>query len=571
MDSIRKKNTALGVAIFVAFIMVQVIIAYRLGVVKENINTSEARMEQLVVFKDLENTILKTRINPTTEYINEMQTVAQPLNDASIDKQIIAVMTAFNEQRGLEIPLQALYATVAAKSEARALTAQGSNQVEHLDISKENIIIFIAVLIINVIINVVLWLFGRQITENIEALRRGLSSFFDHLSHKTDSISPVRVSTKDEFFQIANMINENIEQVEKRLSQDVKTVKEIALITDWMEEGDFSHIVKEDPANPQIKDLKGNINKFLMSIQETFGTILNVVSKYQSNNFDERVNLPVKGEMKTLIDGVNALGDALEQSSTKIIASLTAKGQHLQDTSVELNESVTTLANFLQESSKNTAMVTKQVSDISETIKNTVGKVNSMSEVAQRTTSTAKAGGLLADNTLTAMEEINVSTQSIDEAISVIDSIAFQTNILSLNAAVEAATAGEAGKGFAVVAQEVRSLASKSAEAAKKIKDLVLQTQKKAREGMDISQSMKNNFTSVNEQIEETFQLVNSVTADSNEDLLRIKKIEEIILQLQQMSNSNSETMRNTSKVTADLNEIADALYKEVQINSTQS
>ncbi len=82
-------------------------------------------------------------------------------------------------------------------------------------------------------------------------------------------------------------------------------------------------------------------------------------------------------------------------------------------------------------------------------------------------------GQKLATYTVESMDSINDQTQAIADAITVIDQIAFQTNILSLNAAVEAATAGEAGKGFAVVAQEVRNLASRSAEAAKEIKSLV--------------------------------------------------------------------------------------------------
>ena len=81
------------------------------------------------------------------------------------------------------------------------------------------------------------------------------------------------------------------------------------------------------------------------------------------------------------------------------------------------------------------------------------------------------------------MDEINKEVSSINEAIEVIDQIAFQTNILSLNAAVEAATAGEAGKGFAVVAAEVRNLANRSAEAAREIKHIVELASKKAKEG----------------------------------------------------------------------------------------
>ncbi|MDF6903130.1 methyl-accepting chemotaxis protein, partial [Escherichia coli] len=92
----------------------------------------------------------------------------------------------------------------------------------------------------------------------------------------------------------------------------------------------------------------------------------------------------------------------------------------------------------------------------------------------------SKDGELLASKTNKAMDDIDKQVNSINEAISVIDQIAFQTNILSLNAAVEAATAGEAGKGFAVVAQEVRNLASRSAEAAREIKAIVENATNKA-------------------------------------------------------------------------------------------
>ncbi|WP_423776185.1 methyl-accepting chemotaxis protein [Aliarcobacter skirrowii] len=139
-------------------------------------------------------------------------------------------------------------------------------------------------------------------------------------------------------------------------------------------------------------------------------------------------------------------------------------------------------------------------------------------------------GENLANKTALSMDEINSKVEAINEAIEVIDQIAFQTNILSLNAAVEAATAGEAGKGFAVVAQEVRNLANRSAEAAKEIKSLVENATSKTNEGKKISDDMIEGYNNLNRLIGETITIIQDVSIASNEQL---KGIEQINVQFQ--------------------------------------
>jgi methyl-accepting chemotaxis protein len=139
-----------------------------------------------------------------------------------------------------------------------------------------------------------------------------------------------------------------------------------------------------------------------------------------------------------------------------------------------------------------------------------------------------------------AMDEINQEVTAITEAISIIDQIAFQTNILSLNAAVEAATAGEAGRGFAVVAQEVRNLASRSAEAAKDIKEIVIKASQKADAGKNISSQMIEGYNSLNSNIEQTIQLIKEVSTSSKEQQTGIEQINDAVAQLDRITQQNA-------------------------------
>ena len=195
--------------------------------------------------------------------------------------------------------------------------------------------------------------------------------------------------------------------------------------------------------------------------------------------------------------------------------------------------------------------------EITSNIRNNTENIAKMSKLSSEVTVSASQGEKLANQTTVAMDEINTQVNAINEAISVIDQIAFQTNILSLNAAVEAATAGEAGKGFAVVAAEVRNLASRSAEAAKEIKSIVENATTKANQGKQIAGNMIEGYKQLNQNITHTINLIQDIQNASKEQLLGIEQINDAVNQLDQQTQQNAMVASQTHDVAVLTDQIA--------------
>ena len=162
------------------------------------------------------------------------------------------------------------------------------------------------------------------------------------------------------------------------------------------------------------------------------------------------------------------------------------------------------------------------------------------------------------------MDEINDKVHLINDSIDIIDQIAFQTNILSLNAAVEAATAGEAGKGFAVVAAEVRNLASRSADAAKEIKDLVTKANEKANEGKQITDAMIEGYSNLSSNINSTITLIKEATESSKEQQKAIEQINQSVQDLDSKTQLNAVIAQETYTIAIQSDEIAKGILQNV-------
>ena len=257
--------------------------------------------------------------------------------------------------------------------------------------------------------------------------------------------------------------------------------------------------------------------------------------------------------------GVNNLGKIINE----MLKENKSNGLTLNESSKVLLSNVDKLNISSNEAAASLEETAAALEEITSNIRNNTQNIAKMARYSSEVTTSSNQGEKLANETTIAMDEINNQVNLITEAISVIDQIAFQTNILSLNAAVEAATAGEAGRGFAVVAQEVRNLASRSAEAAREIKIIVENATKKANDGKEIANHMINGYKELNENIQQTINLIKDIEMSSKEQLSGIEQINIAVTQLDQQTQQNAAVASQTQDVAVITDEIAKLIVND--------
>ena len=286
---------------------------------------------------------------------------------------------------------------------------------------------------------------------------------------------------------------------------------------------------------------------------------MNILSLYTNYDYRAKINISnLDGDLKALCVDINNLGIAITSmlvENKKIGLVLSSNAENLSNNVEKLTESANMQAASLEE----TAAAIEQ---ITANMQNSSQNIVKMTTYANEVSSSVAIGQDLASRTALSMDEINTQTKAIADSISIIDQIAFQTNILSLNAAVEAATAGEAGKGFAVVAAEVRNLASRSAEAAKEIKDLVINATNKANEGKNISNEMIQGYEKLNNNIHNTLSLINEVSRSSKEQFSAMEQINDTVNNLDNVTQQNAASASEANKVAREVNEIAEKVVE---------
>ncbi len=404
---------------------------------------------------------------------------------------------------------------------------------------------------------------SKVIIDSLDRFKDGLLGFFAYLNREANDTTLLDESSKDEFGVMSKVVNENILKTKKGIEEDRVLIDETIAVLGEFEQGDLCQRLHIEVSNPALKQLKNVINSMGDVLEKNIENILDVLEKYSSYNYLSRVSTNgLKEQLLELANGINSLGDSV----TNMLVENKANGMTLDETSDILLINVDKLNISSNEAAASLEETAAALEEITSNIRNNTQSIAKMSQLANGVTKAVTDGQEMANQTTTAMDEINTQVNLVNEAIGVIDNIAFQTNILSLNAAVEAATAGEAGKGFAVVAQEVRNLATRSAEAAKEIKEIVERATVKANEGKSIATNMIEGYKNLNTNISSTMNLIADIENASKEQLLGIEQINDAVNQLDQQTQQNAMVASQSHDVAVSTDKIAKLIVSDANL-----
>jgi methyl-accepting chemotaxis protein len=296
-----------------------------------------------------------------------------------------------------------------------------------------------------------------------------------------------------------------------------------------------------------------------------------MLAEVAGGNLRKRIHMDGKsGFFEMLGQGVNRLADNMADLVSRVKG---AAGDVLRGAE-EISSGNANLSQRTEEQSSSLEETASSMEEMTSTVKQNADNASQANQLASAARDQAERGGAVVGNAVKAMTEINDSSKKIADIIGVIDEIAFQTNLLALNAAVEAARAGEQGRGFAVVASEVRSLAGRSATAAKEIKDLIQDSVKKVEDGSVLVAQSGQTLEQIVSSVKKVSDIIAEIAAASREQSSGIEQVNRAVMSMDEMTQQNAalvEQATASSQAMADQARQLDEMLTHYQVDARMS
>jgi methyl-accepting chemotaxis protein len=279
---------------------------------------------------------------------------------------------------------------------------------------------------------------------------------------------------------------------------------------------------------------------------------------------DLSATLAVQGtdEMADLMQAVNKMQAALHHT----IAQVERAAQGLGTASSEIASGNQDLSQRTELAAANLEKVAASMGELTHTVQHSADSAGQANQLALSAAQVARRGGEVMGQVIATMQQIDVSSKRIADIIGVIDGIAFQTNILALNAAVEAARAGEQGRGFAVVASEVRSLAGRSAEAAREIKALIQTSVEHVEKGSGLVTHAGQTMQEINDSVHQVSGIIGQITAADVAQSEGIAQVNAAVVELDHLTHQNAALVEESAAAAQGLNDEAERLNRAIHV-----